>query len=73
MLATQATLTTDNENLSCFVNQESYASTMSGRWSLQLLTMFGVGYMYRKSTLERFIEQEKSNKQEEQLQNLWDN
>ena len=46
---------------------------MSGRWSLQLLTMFGVGYMYRKSTLERFIEQEKSNKQEEQLQNLWDN
>ena len=52
--------TTDNDNLSCFKNPE--AKSESSVWNFILLVMVAFCYMYRRSTLENFIEQEKSKK-----------
>ena len=59
----QRTLSVQDDNVSCFKNAEFYADSTSEKQVLQLLTMLVGLYLYRKATLERFIEQEKSKKQ----------
>ena len=63
ILVNQRAYTTKNDNMSCFANPENVLSSAIFRWMLQIMTMIAVSYMYRKSTLGRFIEQEKSKKQ----------
>ena len=65
--------TIDNDNMSCYLQPEGKASMTSFRQTLLILVMAAISYMYRKSTLERFTEQEKTKKQQEQIQNLFDN
>ena len=57
LLVNQRAYTTDNDNMSCFSKPESIASSQTFRWALQILVMITFSYMYRKTTLERFIEQ----------------
>ena len=54
--------TTEKDNMSCFLQPEGKANTMSFRQSCLICVMAVISYMYRKSTLERFTEQEKSKK-----------
>ena len=63
LLVEKRAYTTDGDNMSCFKNPEKFAARMSARSILLIFLFIAVGYMYRKSTLERFIEQEKSKKQ----------
>jgi len=62
--ANSQALTTEDDNLSCFMEQEreSYATRKSVRWSYQTLYMLCVGFLIRKVTLSRFTEQDKSKK-----------
>ena len=54
--------TTDNDNMSCFLQPEGKASLVSFLMTNFILAMVTISYMYRKSTLERFTEQEKTKK-----------
>jgi hypothetical protein len=58
-LGIHKSFTLSDDNMSCYVTPEPYASRMSQRWTLQMLTFLAVGYMIRRITLQRFIEQEK--------------
>ena len=62
VLIIKRALTIDGDNLSCFVNPKDYVSMVGQSWLLQLLWMIAMTYMYRRSTLERFVEQEDSSK-----------
>ena len=54
--------TIDSDNMSCFLHPEGKASTMSFRQTGSIFIMAAISYMYRKSTLERLSEQEKTKK-----------
>ena len=54
--------TTDNDNMSCFLQPEGKANAMSFRQTCSIIVMATISYMYRNSTLERFTEQEKTRK-----------
>ena len=66
-------LTTENGNLSCFLEPQAYSIRKSIDWSTYLVFQLIIAYMLRKTTLERFCEQEKSTKQQTQLKSLFDN
>ena len=65
ILVNRYAFTTDSDNLSCYSNPEGKAGALSSSWIVLILMMVIVCYMYRRSTLENFIEQEKSKKQQE--------
>ena len=68
----QQALTTADDNLSCYSRPDNIALNETVRWCINLLAVLGASYFIRKITLERFSEQEKSKKMQDQLQNLFD-
>ena len=64
-LVNRQALSEENDNLSCFLEPQDYARKSSMSSFFILLYMLFVGYLLRKTTLERFCEQEKTVKQQE--------
>ncbi len=56
IIATNKAYSVDNDNMNCFVEPEKQAMRMSQRWSIQIIAMVVIAYVYRKMTLQRFIE-----------------
>ena len=66
-------LTTKDDNMTCFADPETYASDTSiGVIILQIFLLF-FAYVYRLNTLERFVDQQTIQKQQDQLQSIFDN
>ena len=56
IIATSKAYSVDNDNMSCFVEPDKQAIRMSQRWTIQIVAMVVIAYVYRKMTLQRFIE-----------------
>ena len=65
LLVNRQALSDENDNLSCFREPQDYGQKISMNSFSYLLYMLFVGYLLRRTTLERFCEQEKSMKQQE--------
>ena len=61
-IATHDTYSVRDENMACYKNPDSMAGRMSLRYVIIMLTMTFAAYMFRKTILQRFIEQELSRK-----------
>ena len=72
-LVNKQALTQENGNLSCHTEPQAYAVKESIISCIYLAYQLFVAYMLRKTTLERFCEQDKSKKQQTQIENLFDN
>ena len=71
-LITQSAYTTQSDNVSCFNGPENIAQAMQHIHLGQIIVMLLISYGYRKNSLQRIIEEEKSTKQQIQLKNLFD-
>ena len=56
MLVEQRAYTTNGDNMSCFKTPAKFVGLMNSRSYLLIFLLIVIGYMYRKTTLERFIE-----------------
>ncbi len=56
VLEQQASLSADNDNMSCYVLPETQANRMSLRWTVNLVCMVMVAYVFRYMNLKRFLE-----------------
>ena len=72
-LVDRQAMTPENDNLSCYVDPETQATKTSSIWFSYLAYQLIIAYMMRRVTLERFCEQVKSTKQQDQLKTLFDN
>ena len=71
-LITQRAITSDSDNVSCFVVPESTVENMLQINWIQIIIMLVISYGYRKNSLQRILEKEKSSKQQRQLKNIFD-
>lgn len=72
-MITQRAYTSEAGNLSCYVVPESIALAMNANNIGQIILILMISYGYRKNSLQRILREEKSNKQQSQLKNLFDN
>ena len=72
-IATKMSLTPSDENMACFKDHENFANSVAINWMINQVFLFGTGYYARLVTLERYIDHKNSEKQQDQLQNLFDN
>ena len=73
VLVNQRESTVRDDEESCIDQKSTSPGQIMIRQSFQLVLMLVIGYVYQRRTLQRLLEQEKSNKQQEYLQSLFDN
>ena len=73
ILATQQAYKAEDDNMACYKQGDLYAGKMSSRGMIQEAIMIFAGYLLRTVMIERFIEEKQAQKQQQQLQNLFDN
>ena len=72
-IATKMSLTPIDDNMACFKEHETFSDGLAANWLMNQVYLFGIAYYARLVTLERFIDLRNSEKQQDQLQNLFDN
>ena len=65
VIAVNDSLSTSDDNMACYETPEPIAGRMSGRWVILMVAITYAGYMFRKTSLQRFIEQEMSHMKQE--------
>ena len=73
IIATSRSLTAEDDNMSCYKQPNLAAHEWTFNWICQESVMLIGAYIYRRITIDRFIEYKKAQKQQDQLQRLFDN